>query len=328
MRNLISRAAILASAVFCLSGSGFPAADKKIFSLREDLAIGVESGDDNLMFGDVASVDLDAAGNIYILDWKNLRVQKFNERGEFVKSIVFEKGQGPQEISSLGGAAVGPNGMVAALDRGGSKVVLFSPAGEFVRFVKRSFQVNHLAFLPGEKLVALGVNAEKILHVFDLSGSLLASFGEPFEVPSQLSKYKDLPLLRCPLRFSVSASGRIFLYNPHKFEISVYSDGKLEKKLSGKSDLYVPARVPQVSSERIALVFPFVTVLEFRERLYITVSRVGAAGPNELIVYEKDKPVASLPVTGMPRAIDRQGRLYCAVETDFPRMVRYVVEEK
>jgi hypothetical protein len=30
----------------------------------------------------------------------------------------------------------------------------------------------------------------------------------------------------------------------------------------------------------------------------------------------------------MPRAMDAQGRLYCAVEADFPRLVRYVVSEK
>jgi hypothetical protein len=215
-----------------------------------------------------------------------------------------------------------------ALDMAGGKVVLFSPAGEFIRFLKRDFQVNHLAFLPGEKVVALGLNKEKLLHVFDLNGNLLASFGEPFEVPSQLSKYKDMPLLRCPMRFSVSASGRIFLYNPHKFEISVYGHGKLEKKLAGKSDLYVAARVPQASSQRIALIFPYLTVLEFGERLYVTVYGKGGEGPNELIIYEKDRPVASLPVSGMPRAIDRQGRLYCAEETDFPRVVRYTLHEK
>ncbi|MEW5900059.1 MAG: 6-bladed beta-propeller [Acidobacteriota bacterium] len=328
MRSCISRATVFLSVGCFFCGSSFLAGDKKEFSLREELSIGVESGDDNFMFGDIASIDLDSAGNIYILDWKDLRVQKFNEKGEFLKSIVLKKGQGPEEVATLAGVAVGPNGMIAVLDHGGSKVILLSPDGEFIRFLKRDFLVNHLAFLPGERLVALGLNDEKMLHVLDLSGNLLASFGEPFEVPTHLSKYKDMPLLRCPMRFSVSPSGRIFLYNPHKFEISVYNEGKLEKKLPGKSDLYVPARVPQASSQRIALVFPFLTVLEFGDRLYVTVLRVGAKGPNELIVYEKDRRVGSLQMSGMPRAIDQQGRLYCALETDFPRMVRYTLEER
>ena len=51
-------------------------------------------------------------------------------------------------------------------------------------------------------------------------------------------------------------------------------------------------------------------------------------GPNELIVYENDKPVVSLPVAGMPRAADSRGRIYCAEETDFPQLVRYVISEK
>jgi hypothetical protein len=45
-----------------------------------------------------------------------------------------------------------------------------------------------------------------------------------------------------------------------------------------------------------------------------------------LIVYENDKPVGILPVGGMPRAVDSQGRIYCAEESDYPRLVRYVVK--
>jgi hypothetical protein len=30
----------------------------------------------------------------------------------------------------------------------------------------------------------------------------------------------------------------------------------------------------------------------------------------------------------MPRAVDSQGRIYCAEEADFPRLLRYTVSEK
>jgi hypothetical protein len=73
-------------------------------------------------------------------------------------------------------------------------------------------------------------------------------------------------------------------------------------------------------------VFPFLTILESGNRLYVTVLRPGGEGANELIVHENDKPVATLPVAGMPRAVDSQGRIYCAEETDFPRLTRYVLK--
>jgi hypothetical protein len=329
---IMKKAWILSLGIF--SGLFFPFAagstgsEKKTFTLKEDLAIGVESGDENLMFGSVADIGLDAAGNIFILDWNNSRIQKLDAAGKFLKSIVLKQGQGPEEVAMLGGAAVGPSGMVCVLDRGGNKILILSAEGEFLRFFKLDFQAIYLGCLEGDRVVVLGLDKDKILHLFDKDGRLLSSFGDPFEVPSQFSKYKDMPMMRCPMRFSCSPQGDIFLFNPHKFEISVYRDSRLLRKLAGKSELFVPLRVPDASAQRIALRFPFLTILESGNRLYVTVLRPDGEGPNELIVFENDKPFASLPVVGMPRTVDSQGRIYCAVEIDYPRLVRYVVGEK
>ena len=326
-RTLILMIIVFSSVVFVLAGVP-PRGDKKAFALKEDLAIGADSGDENLMFGSVADIGLDASGNIFILDWEGKRVQVFNSQGKFLRSIVGKQGQGPEEIAMLGGVAVSPSGMIAVLDRGGNKVLLFSPQGEFLRFFKLGFEATYLGCLEGDRVVVLGLNDEKILHLFNKEGKLLSSFGDPFEVPSQFSKYKDMPMMRCPMRFSCSPQGHVFLFNPHKFEISVYRDSRLLKKLAGKSELFVPLRVPHASTERIGLRFPFLTILESGSRLYVTAMEPEGEGPNELIVYENDKPVGSLPVVGMPRAVDSQGRIYCAVETDFPQLVRYVISEK
>jgi len=314
------------SALFFYLAAGSNGGEKKTFILKEDLTIGVESGDDNLVFGSVADIGLDAAGNIIILDWNNSRIQKFDAGGKFLKSIVLKQGQGPEEVAMLMGAAVSPSGMVCVLDRGGNKVLILGPEGEFLRFFKLDFQATYLGCLEGDRIVVLGLDKDKILHLFDKDGRLLSSFGDPFEVPSHLSKYKEMPMLRCPMRFSCSPGGDIFLFNPHKFEISVYRDSRLIRKVEGKSDIFEPTRIPQASAQRIALVFPFLTILESGNRLFVTVLRPGGEGPNELTVFENDKPVASLPVAGMPRAVDSKGRIYCAEETDFPRLVRYVVK--
>ena len=316
----------ICSGMFFSLSAGPNGGEKKTFTLKEDLTIGVESGDENLMFSDVADIGLDSAGNIFILDWGNSRIQKFDTRGKFLKSIVLKQGQGPEEVAMLGGAAVSPSGMICVLDRGGNKVLILGPEGAFLRFFKLEFQATYLGCLEGDRIVVLGLDKDKILHIFDKDGRLLSSFGDPFEVPSHLSKYKDMPMLRCPMRFSCSPQGDIFLFNPHKFEISVYRDSRLVRKVEGKSDIFEPTRIPQASSQRIALVFPFLTILESGSRLYITVLRPGGEGANELIVYENDRPVGTLPIAGMPRAADSQGRIYCAEESDFPRLVRYVIK--
>jgi hypothetical protein len=315
-------------ALFVFIAAGSNGGEKKTFILKEDLAIGVESGDENLMFGSVADIGLDAAGNIFVLDWNSRRVQVFDSQGKFLRSIVGKQGQGPEEVAELGGVAVSPSGIIAVLDRGGSKVILFNKEGVFLRLFKLTFPATYLGCLEGDRVVVLGLNEGKVFHVFDPGGHPLASFGGPFDVPSHLSQFKEIPQLKYPLRFSCSPEGDIFVFDPHKFEISVYKDFRLAMKLTGKSDLFEPVRIAHSSSERVGMVFPFLSVLKHGERLYVTVMRppTKGEGPNELIVYENDKPVGSLPVAGMPRAIDSQGRIYCADEDDYPRLVRYVVK--
>ncbi len=313
---------------FCRSAT-FPG-QKSAFSLKEDLNIGAETGDENMVFSDLAAVDLDAEGNIYIFDRGNRRIQRFDTRGKFLNSIIGQQGQGPEEVAVLGGVAVSPSGTVAVLDRGSNKIVLLDKEGGFIRVFKLSFSAVYLGFPQVDRVVVLGLSGGKIFHVFDTVGRALVSFGEPFDVPSHLSRFKDIPQMRLPLRFSCTRDGSVFVVNPHKFEIRIYRDAGLVKKIEGKSALFEPVRVPQSSSERVAMIFPFLTVIEFGDRLYVTVMRPAtqAEGPNELIIYEHGHRAGSLPIVGLPRALDDRGRIYCSLDSPFPRLIRYVVTGK
>lgn len=48
-----------------------------------------------------SGVAVDSAGNIYVVDWKNLRVQKFNPAGEFLLMFGGEVDQGPHHPGNL-----------------------------------------------------------------------------------------------------------------------------------------------------------------------------------------------------------------------------------
>jgi len=320
-------------AAFCFSAAASFSGEKRTFFLTEDLSIGTESEDDNLIFASVASIGLDATGNIYILDWAGgkIRVQVFDPKGKFMKSIALPQGQGPAEVGDNGAAvAVGPAGTVFVLDKGGRKVILFDKNGTYLRLFKVDFEASDIGYLNGDKLIILGLNHGKILHLYDKDGRLLESFGEPFEVPSKLSQYKDIPSLRYPMLFSSSPDGSIYVLNPHRFEVSIFKDAKLIGEVEGRSDLFEPVRVTPPVQGGFSIFFPILTVLKSGERLYVTVRHRAFKKDeqNEMIVYENNKRVGSLTLPGMPLAIDGQGRLYCSEETDFPRLARYVVREK
>lgn len=75
-----------------------PAFGEIKYALEKDLAIGRED-DDNYLFYRVRDIDVDDEGNIYVFEFRNLRVQKFDQDGNYIATIG-RQGQGPCEFNS------------------------------------------------------------------------------------------------------------------------------------------------------------------------------------------------------------------------------------
>lgn len=318
---------IILATIIGLFATGFVSAEKKTLFLKEDLSIGVEDGDENLIFERISSVRLDSSGHIYILDWKKNSIVKFDPAGKFLASINLKQGQGPGEVVNLGQMDVSPSGRIFVHDKNSRKVLVFSPEGHLLRIIwHRDFQGISVACLGEDRIVLLGLKDNKIFHIFDLEGKLLSSFGDPFDVPSSLSKFKDMPWVRMPLRFDRSKKNSLYIINPHKNEIYAYKHQSLERIVKGKSRWFEREEARVTSKGRLAFLVPAVYVLEDQNRLFVTFPPKGRRGAGELTLFVNDKPVASTEILGIPHAIDSKGRLYVAEQENFPRMVRYVVQ--
>jgi hypothetical protein len=66
------------------------------FELEEDLSIGSED-DENYFFYKIRDIKVDKDGNIYVLDSGNHRLQFFDNKGTYLRTIG-KKGQGPGEF--------------------------------------------------------------------------------------------------------------------------------------------------------------------------------------------------------------------------------------
>jgi len=325
----------LAAVIFCFLAfmnllSGFPSMkNSDDFEMIEDLSIGVEAGDENLMFGIVNDIDLDGEGNIYVLDVRNYRIQKFDNKGSFLQSVPIKKGEGPQEVPRINTIAVTEKGKIYLLGGNGIKILLFDEHGEFLRFFKLDFQAIHIAPYVEEKAVVLGIKDNHIFHVFSEEGEHLDSFGEPFEIPSRYSQYKDLAPLKFPMRIDGSGDGKLFVLNPHRYEINIYEKNKFVGLLKGKNKAFEPLRITKSNLPGIGIVFPTVSALEYKERVYVTFrTLLNREVPDQLDIFEKGIPIASLDVDGFAYAIDKEGRLYFVEEEDFPKVVRYTPKKK
>jgi len=76
----------------------FPTYGEIKFDLEEVLSIG-DVEDENCFFYKGFDFDIDQSGNIYILDYGKIRIQKFDQNGKFLKTIG-RQGQGPGEFMS------------------------------------------------------------------------------------------------------------------------------------------------------------------------------------------------------------------------------------
>lgn len=105
----------------------------EVWSLEEDLRIGVETGDPELQFGNLVGVDATDDGRIVTLDQGAGRVRVFSAEGDLLHAFG-RLGGGPGELSGAlqpnTGILVDRTGTVVVPDLGNARIARFSLEGE------------------------------------------------------------------------------------------------------------------------------------------------------------------------------------------------------
>jgi hypothetical protein len=295
-----------------------PGAQAPAVTLKTDLTIGVEDGDENLMFGEVIRIDIDGKGNIYVLDYKFRKIAVFDKDGKLLRIIAVPEGQGPREATNLSGIAVTPGGTLFVNDMG--KVIVYGPDGQYIRTFLVNFTISSIGCPGTEDLVAIGPHGGKILHVFDQAGKLLASFGDAFTPPAEYEPIKEMLMCGAPILFNCTKDGRIFVLNPHKYEVSVFKDRKLEHVLDGRSEIFKPFQ-----KKGRGFVSTAAHIVPSGEFVFVCFRNPDPKAKKTADVFQSGKQVGSLEIPGTPHMADSLGRIYVAEEEGFPKVVRYTV---
>jgi hypothetical protein len=287
-------------------------------AFKPDLTIGVEDGDESLMFGSISRVDLDAKGNIYILDSKSRKIVVCDAAGKLMRTIAVPAGQGPREATNLSGIAVTPGGTLFVNDM--QKVIVYGPDGQYVRTFLVDFMISSVGCSGAEELVAIGPNGGKILHAFDLEGKLLASFGDAFTPPGELAEMKNMPMFGAPFLFNCAKDGRIFILNPHKYEVSVFKGRNLERVVAGKNELFLP-----VQQKGRGFISTAAHIVASGDLVLVALQTFGPSAQKTADVFQGGKQAGAVAIPGTPYNVDAQGRIYFAELDPFPRVVRCAV---
>lgn len=294
-------------------------------TLSPNLTIGIEDGDEKLMFGHITRVDVDGRGNIYVLDYKFRRVSVFDSKGNLLRQIAVPEGQGPREATNLSGIAVTPGGMLFINDM--RKVIVYGSDGEYRRTFLVDFMISSIGCPGTEELLAIGPHNGKILHILDAQGKLIGSFGDTFTPPGELEPMKEMPMFGAPILFSCAKDGRIFVLNPHKYEVSVFKDRKLERVIQGRNDAFKP-----IQKMGRGFVSTAAHIVSSGDLVFVAFQNPDPKAKKTADIFRAGRQIGSIELLGTPYLADSQGMIYFAEEgglyasgleeKGFPKVIR------
>jgi len=208
---------------------GLPIALELIQSIGD-----IDTEDENLAFNLPEDLAVDEAGNIYILDSGNHRVQKFSPALKYIATIG-RRGQGPGEFNFPQRLALDSEGNIYVLDRNQARIQVINPSGKEIKNIRIDLKTLDMDFLqPGRLVITTSLGYEyiskkirdegspKLVKIIDLEGNVLTEFVEP----------KDFggPQINDMGNYSIMATdknGNIYLTYVIRNQIDKYaSDGK------------------------------------------------------------------------------------------------------
>lgn len=302
-------------------------------SFEKDLEIGIEEGDENYMFAGVIDVEVDTKENIYVLDWKNCTIKKYDKSGKFVCNIG-KKGQGPGEYSAiLVDSCLDRNDRLYVLEL--RKVHIFDHQGKFIHSFVPDFFPHSIVVDGADKIILVGLFKGRIFHEYNLEGKYLDSFGKPFSIPEKLRKIYANEKTTYPFNVYLSEDGRIFACNPFKYEIDIYQNKKLVKKILRKAAYYKLPKLIKNEKGKEDYLSTYVRIFGSNNYVFIwygtEVEKYMLAQTRYLDIYDKEDisflGTIQIKERGRPCMI-RNNRMYFNIysdESDFPMVTRYKI---
>ena len=151
--------------------------------------IGGLDAEENLSFYDPNDIVQDSAGNIYVLDSGNIRIQKLNSDGKFIKTIG-RKGQGPGEFQAPESMDIDKQDNLFVFDFLRRRIEVFSSEGKPLNTIKFPVaSAGYIRLLKPDQIVKGGAmdiglqlgtlkKSPKLLEILNLNGKAIISFGE------------------------------------------------------------------------------------------------------------------------------------------------------
>ncbi len=206
--------------------------DLSKISVDNEFIIDIEHLKNNEL-NSIGCFDIDNDGNVYIYDYVQSKISKFNKKGQFVGSIGRE-GEGPGELGAVSDIYISSSGELIVTDRGNGKIVIFNKDGSLKKEIKIKFEFFKGLVLENGNFVFLQVEIntkknqiERVLNLYSSNFKKIKTLDKIEMFNPKGSKIKGI---RFNMPFSIS-KGKIYTGNQERgYEIYVYDfNGNLSK---------------------------------------------------------------------------------------------------
>jgi len=272
------------------------------FDLEEDLQIGKED-DDNYIFERIYDVKADSDGNICALDGKAGRIQKYDKKGTYLRTIG-KKGQGPGEFQMPFGLFIHhKTGLLYVQDM--IRIKLFDNAGKYQKeTVLRNYPSEFSVDDDGNFWVVANKRLEKgefkSLEKVGMKGEAISSIVEvPYRIyTKQTGKDSMVTVVtgfEHDLHFAKIDEGAFIYGYSDKYELTaVDKSGKnlFKMKKEEPAKLIVAPYITGPAAANLPKYEPFFysILTDDARRIYVLKNNVRATRekPKEFDIYSKD----------------------------------------
>jgi len=211
-----------------------PGAPKSL-TLEEDLRIGVESGDEDYMFAELRSVQVDEDEDIIVLDWKYNVIKVFDKNGEHIRTFG-KHGQGPGEIQGPSRMYLKGGKDIGILDSSNNRFSYYSKEGKCLKetglgkhaMIFRAIPDSR-GFIYGDTFVLDGNSRKDSILKFDPEFNLVSTIATHEKAFTRL----EVNPVREGLIYQVMADDRLVWAHTYEYALHIVGpDGKLIKKIT------------------------------------------------------------------------------------------------
>ncbi|MDE2805066.1 MAG: 6-bladed beta-propeller [Gemmatimonadota bacterium] len=147
--------------------------------------IGQLDGDHAEVFARVRTIEVDGAGNVYVLDGQTSDIHVFNRNGSHVTSYR-HSGKGPRELLGIRGSDLDSEGILHVADAGNGRISTFELDGDSLAFktvTTLRFRPEDVCVLGGRRYVLHqpGPSSEPTISEIDGDGQVIRRFASPEE---------------------------------------------------------------------------------------------------------------------------------------------------